>query len=582
MKTRNTFWLWPLLAPHRRTLLMGLGATLLCGAATAWVPYWSGRAVHALELGKWHQSRQMLGLMIACTVVAGLGRYWMRNTLIGLSRTLERIQREDLFNFLLSRPKAFYDAHALGDLMTRCGDDIAAVRMATGPGLMSLLQTFSVMPVTVALMIHTQARLTLWVMSPFLLLGAGFYAIGQFSHRNQQKLQKVTAQLSTFSHETISGEKVVQAFCLEEIRTDTFRELSQEQARLNVWQVFFMGLYGPLAMLMGGLAALALIGVGSRMVLQNRLSLGDLTAFIGYLAALSWPVISLGWSFNLLQRAKAGQERIDQILQDPTPSLPLPETFEPPHPSAPVHLQLKDVVFRFEKGRGLGPISLEIQPGSRVAIVGHIGSGKSILLQLLAGLRFPQEGSIFVNGEPLTLEGIRSHWKHLGWVGQEAFLFSTSLKENLTLGHPDASDEDIGVVLHAVALDSFVKSLGAGLETVVGERGVILSGGERQRCALARALLRKPSLLLLDDALSAVDAQTEQHILNQLPGSTRNATLIMSTHRVSTAMQCDHVLLLQDGRIVESGSPQTLLHQEGPFARLHTLQVLEASMEQGS
>lgn len=574
--TSNAPWWWRLLAPHRRTLALGLLATLLCSGAASWVPYWSGRAVHALELGQWSRSRHLLIWMLAFTAVAGLGRYLMRNILIGLSREIERRQREELFAFLLSRPLAFYERQQVGDLMSRVGDDVGTVRMATGPGLMSFLQTLSILPMTLALMIHASPPLAGAVMAPFALLALGFYVLGKWSHATQQRLQKVSSELNTFSHETISGEKVVQAFGLEEDRIAGFRELSHRQARLNIRQTAIFAAYGPMSMLMSGLAALVLVSFGGQLVLDHRLTLGDLTAFTGYLAALAWPVMSLGWAVNLFHRARAGQDRIDQVMSAPDPPLAAPGTVNVP--TQPVGLALTDLTHRFPTGRGVGPLSLGVPPGASLAVVGGIGSGKTILLQLLAGLRSPTAGELGVDGRPLDPQALRAHWAGLGWVPQEAFLFSTTLRENLALGRPEASEDELWDVARAVALDDLIRRLPMGLDTVVGERGVALSGGERQRTALGRALLRRPRLLLLDDALSAVDAETEGRILQGLRGYLGQTTLVMATHRVFVAELCDRVLVLDEGLPVQLGSPQDLAVREGAFARLKRLQSLEREL----
>ena len=573
---RKSLWWWKLVAPHRATLMSGLASTLLCSVSAAWVPYWSGRAVHALELAQYARSRRLLLLMLVFTLAAGLGRYLMRNTLIGLSRTIEKEQREDLFAFILGRPFAFFERQQVGDLMSRIGDDVGSVRMATGPGLMSFLQAFSLLPVTLGLMFHGSPKLTLAVMSPFALLGLGFYLIGKASHRTQQKLQLVTSALNTFSHETISGEKVVQAFGLEEQRIEGFRELSRRQARLSIQQSAIFSSYGPLSMLMGGLAALLLVSFGGRLVLQHQLSLGDLTAFTGYLVALTWPVMSLGWATNLFQRARAGQERIDQVLA--SEEAPLPEGPAPDLPPQPISLGLEHISYRFPTGRGLGPLDLEIPAGGSLAIVGGIGSGKTILLHLLAGLRTPQTGCLRVDGALLESANLRQHWARLGWVPQEAFLFSTSLRDNLTLGSPDATEDELWEVARVVCLDDLIRRLPAGLDTVVGERGIALSGGERQRAALARALLRHPCLLLLDDALSAVDAETESRILENLRGYLGTTTLILATHRVFVAELCERVLILEEGLPIQYGSPGALAEQQGTFARLKRLQSLEREL----
>ena len=570
-------WWWKLVSPHRRILVLGLAATLLCSLAAAWVPYWSGRAVHALELRRWAVSRSDLIWMLGFTLVAGIGRYLMRNILIGLSRAVEKEQRAQIFDFLLAMPQAFYERSLTGDLMSRIGDDVNTVRMATGPGLMSLLQTASLLPMTLALMVHASPRLTLAVLMPFSLLALGFYFIGRASHRLQQRLQVVSSQLNTFSHETISGERVVQAFGLEDLRVEAFGRLSRDQARMNVRQTVLFGMYMPLSAFTAGLSALVLVAYGGRLVLGHALTLGDLTAFTGYLAALSWPVMSLGWAANLFQRGEAGQERIDFVLgmaQAPLPGPPAGDAPAAPRPG-PAALAGRGMVHRFDSGRGLGPLDLDVPAGARLAVVGGIGSGKTILLQTLAGLRELQGGSLALDGAPLDRDRLREHWAGLGWVPQEAFLFSVTLRENLAMGRPGAREAELWEVARVVCLDDLIRRLPAGLETVVGERGVVLSGGERQRVALARALLRRPRLLLLDDALSAVDAETETRILENLRGFLRGVTLVLATHRVFVAELCEQVLVLEDGRAVQRGSPQDLAEQPGHFARIRQLQSLE-------
>ncbi|MBI3131295.1 MAG: ABC transporter ATP-binding protein [Acidobacteria bacterium] len=569
-------WWWQLFNPHRKTLALGFLATVVCSTAASFVPYFSGRAVHALELSQWHASRTMLAWMLVATAVAGVGRYLMRNTLIGLSREIEREQRESLYALLLAKPHAFYDRQRVGDLMARVGDDVSTVRMATGPGLMSVLQTASILPVTLALMIHTSPPLTVAVMIPFAFLGLGFYAIGRASHRVQQKLQLAFSALSTFSHETIQGEKVVQAFGLEEARIEAFAQLSRRHARLSMRQTVLFSAYGPMAMFITGLATLILIAYGGTLVNRGALSLGDLIAFSGFLVALAWPVMSLGWSVNLFQRGLAGQKRIDEVMNAGEADLPAAEPVQlPPTPAA---IALEGGVHRFDSKRGLGPLELRLAPGESLGVLGGIGSGKSVLLQMLAGLREVQEGRLLLDGEALGPERLRMHWAGLGWVPQEAFLFSETLRGNLAFGRPGATDGELWEVARVACLDDLIRRLPEGLDTVVGERGVILSGGERQRTALARALLRKPRLLLMDDALSAVDAETESRILENLRGFLGRTTLVLATHRVFVAELCDRVLVLEEGRPIQMGAPSELAMQTGTFARLKRLQSLEREL----
>ena len=574
------WWWWPLMARHRRTLHWGLAATVWCSLAASMVPYWSGRAVNALERQDWHGSRVYLAWMLAFTVIAGIGRYLMRNTLIGLSREVEREQRESLYDFLLARPFSFYERQRVGDLMSRLGDDVGTVRMATGPGLMSFLQVISILPLTLGLMFHTSWRLTLGVMLPFSALAMGFYIIGKWSHAVQQKLQLAFSALSTFSHETISGERVVQAFGLEEARVAQFGALSRRHASLSMKQSVIFSAYAPLAALISGLAALVLVAYGGSLVVRGDLTLGDLTAFTGFLVALAWPIMSLGWSANLFQRARAGQDRLEQLLRSPEAPLPPAQAIE--LPGAPTALCLEGLAFRFETGRGLGPLDLSLAPGDSLAVVGGIGSGKTLLLQALAGLREPQAGRLLVDGEPLGEPQLRRHWAGLGWVPQDAFLFSDTLRANLTMGCPGATEEEIWEIARVVAMDGLVRRLPGGLDTVVGERGVILSGGERQRTALARALLRRPRLLLLDDALSAVDAETESQILENLREFLGKSTLVVATHRVFVAETCARVLVLEEGRAIQLGTPSDLGAEPGLYARLKRLQSLERELVRGA
>ncbi len=573
-------WLWKLFRPHLSLLWGGLLATILCSVAASFVPFWSGRAVHGLEAKDWAGVHRDLYWMLAFTAAAGIGRYFMRNVLIGLSRAIEKEQREGLYAFLLSRPFAFYERNRVGDLMTRMGDDISTVRMATGPGIMSLLQTISILPVTLGLMFSTSWKLTVAVMLPFSLLAIGFYALSRVSHSIQQKLQLAFSALSSFSHETISGQKVVQAFSLENQRVEKFHELSTRHAKLAMAQTVLFGAYGPIAMFIGGGAALVLVAYGGDLVVKGRIDLGDLVAFTGYLAALAWPIMSLGWAANLFQRAKAGQARLDQILDPLDAALPAEAAFSlPDHPAA---LAAEWIEHRFESGRGVGPLDLAITAGGSLAIVGGIGSGKTVLLQMLAGLREPQRGRLLVDGAPLDHGTLRKHWAGLGWVPQEAFLFSDTLRANLAMGRPDATDDEIWEIARVVCLDELITRLPGGLDTVVGERGVILSGGERQRTALARALLRKPRLLLLDDCLSAVDAETESRILDNLKAFLGTTTLLLATHRIFVAELCERVLVLDEGAIAQLGTPEELEDQPGRYARLKKLQSLERELVKGA
>jgi ATP-binding cassette subfamily B protein len=324
---------------------------------------------------------------------------------------------------------------------------------------------------------------------------------------------------------------------------------------------------------MTGISLILLIWYGGSLVLRGNLSIGDLTAFTGYLAALGWPVMSVGWAANLFQRGKAGQLRIRQLMSSEEAALPSVESAVTHHGAVPI--EADSLELRFESGRGLGPLSLSVPAGGSLAILGGIGSGKTILLQLLAGIREPQKGVISIGGQPMTRDRLRGHWASLGWTPQESALFSGSLRENFNLGNPDANEAEMWDAARVVCLDDLIRRLPDGLDTVVGERGVILSGGERQRAALARALLRKPGVLLMDVSLSAVDAETESRILKNLGVYLGKITLILATHRVFVAELCENAIVLEHGKLIQSGAPNELANVAGAYAKIRRLQSME-------
>lgn len=575
--------LLPYLKRYRTRIAWGLVLVVAANAFSLATPYLIERGIDAL--GPETTAPTILryaGLIVVAAVLGGAARYGMRELLNGVSRRVEYDLRNDFFRHLLRLDASFYGTTPTGEIMSRATNDIAAVRMVAGPAYMYLVNTAAVSVFALALMIWIDARLTLVALLPMLALPAITLGFGTLIHERFDRIQEQFGALSTMAQENLAGARIVKAYRMEAEQTRRFRSLSREYLDRNMRLARISGLFHPLLSLVSGAAMVVALLVGGRAVMAGEITVGEFVAFTLYLGMLSWPMISLGWVVNLFQRGAASMGRINRVLAT-TPSVRAPR-----QPAELVRVrgevEFRNVTFRYPgtEREVLHDVSFHAPAGSFLAIVGPTGSGKSTLVSLLVRLYDPTSGEILLDGQPihrLPLEQLRAA---IGMVPQDAFLFSDTIHENLALG-VDADEAEterrIAEAARVAQLDGTIDELPSGYRTLLGERGVNLSGGQKQRATLARAIARDPRVLVLDDALSAVDTHTEAEILAGLRDVLRGRTSIVVSHRASAVMNADHILVAADGRVVESGTHAELLEQGGNYAALQRRQLLSDDIE---
>ncbi|MCK5412308.1 MAG: ABC transporter ATP-binding protein, partial [Gemmatimonadetes bacterium] len=519
-------------------------------------------------------------LIVLVAILAGISRYYMRELLNGISRRIETDLRNDLFGHLLRLPAQFYDSWRTGDLMSRATNDVLAVRMVAGPAIMYAVNTITVSALALLLMIWIDPVLTLLAMIPLAILPAAVFLFGRQIHDRFEKIQSQFAELSNYSQEFLSSIRIVKAYTQEEAQVRRFAELNEEYLDRNMSLARVWGAFYPSLILLTGIGAVVLLWYGGSLVISGRITVGEFVAFGFYLTLLSWPMIALGWVTNLFQRGAASMRRINELMSV------VPAIAEDPSPlpigSVRGRVELRDVSFRYPDTERwvLRNISLVIEPGQTAAIVGQTGSGKSTLVRLLPRLYDATEGTVLFDGVDVRRLPLAAVRDAVSVVPQESFLFSMRLKRNIALH--DAEEADIERLMEAVDIAHLTEALAVlpeGIDTHLGERGINLSGGQKQRAALARALYRDTPVLILDDALSAVDSVTETAILHELRLYMRGRSSILISHRVSAVRDADVIFVLEEGRLVEQGRHQELLELDGVYKRLLERQLLSEEIE---
>jgi ATP-binding cassette subfamily B protein len=576
---RDAFRLaWPYLRRYRRGLLLGGAALIVKDLLGALIPLAMKRGIDSLTAGEplahlyW-----ACASLLALSLTKGFFQYRMRVILVGISRDVEYDIRNDLFQRLVTLSWDFYARFRTGDIMARATNDLNAVRMMLGPAVMYLAETSLTFILALAIMLGADWRLTLWALLPAPLVSVVVVVFGRQIHTRFEKIQGIFSEISSRVQENLSGARVVRAYVQEQPELERFAELNETFVDQNLKLAKVSGLFMPLLEALIGLTFLLVLWVGGRKLLAGEITLGSFVMFNTYMGMLVWPMIAFGWVVNLMERGSASMARIREFLEQ-TPSISAPTA--PKEIGGPgISIAFDDVRLAFDGRAALDGISLEIPAGTTVAIVGRTGSGKTLLVSLIARLFEPTAGAVRLNGVDLREADPEAVRRRLGFVPQETFLFSATLAENIALGVDGASTEAIEEAAAMAGLAPDIGSFPNGLQTAVGERGVTLSGGQKQRTAIARALIRNPEVLVLDDALSAVDTLTEERILTELRRFREGRTTILISHRVSTVRDADRIYVLDHGKLVEEGAHSELLGRGGYYAELHQKQMLEEELE---
>lgn len=565
---------WPYLWRYRGKLSLGFGALLAKDFAAATLPLVIRRGIDRLTTGAYLESVfWMAGLLVLISAIKGLFQYWMRVILIGVSRDIEYDLRNDLFGRLISLSSDFYARYRTGDIMARATNDLNQVRMMLGPGIMYWVETSITFLLAMVVMMSVSWQLTLICLLPAPLVSVAVIYFGRVIHQRFERIQAMFADISSRVQENLSGVRIIRAYAQEEAELRQFEALNQEYVGENIRLVKSTGLFMPLLQSLIGFTFLILLWAGGYQLLQHRITLGSFVMFNTYMGMLIWPMIAFGWVVNLMQRGSASMKRIQELMAE-TPGITAPA-----HPASARALrgeiEFRGVGMHYGGAAVLGGIDLHIPAGSTTAIVGYTGSGKTTLVQLIPRLIDATSGQVLVDGIDVRRYDPAGLRRIIGFVPQETYLFSATLGENIAFGVADATAEAIAEAAELAGLSTDIASFPAGFDTMVGERGLTLSGGQKQRTAIARAILRNPRILILDDALSSVDTVTEERILTGLSRLMHQRTTILISHRVSTVRNADHIYVLDGGRIVEQGTHASLLASNGYYAELHQKQLLE-------
>jgi len=572
--------LLPYVKKYRRGYAIGTICVFFTNGIWSLFPQVIRRAVNDLNLGVTrHKVLTYSLLLIAVALSKGVFQYLTRWIVIGISREIEFDLRNDLFQHLEGLSYSFYQRTRTGDIMARATNDLNAVRQLLGPAIMYSANTIVFTAAALMFMLKISPRLTLYAFLPLPVVSIVVQYFGRRIHDRFEKIQAMFSDISARAQENFSGARVIRAYVQEQAEIDAFEGANQEYISRSLKLVRLMGMLWPTLETMLGFAVVLVLWLGGREVLLGRINVGDFVAFNTYMVQLTWPIIALGWVINIFQRGTASMGRINELLVEKA-EIDDSEAAKSPHPSAAIagEIEFRNLNFAYNGTPVLRDINLRVPAGSSLAIVGPTGSGKTTLVNLIPRVYDAAPGAVLIDGRPVREYRLEDLRRNIGFVPQETFLFSDTVRENIAFARENVTDEEVREAAEAANIAGDIEGFPERYQTMVGERGITLSGGQKQRTAIARALLRDPRILILDDALSSVDTHTEDKILNHLREVMQGRTTIFISHRVSTVRNADRIAVLHGGRIVEIGTHDELIARNGYYTELYNKQLLEEEL----
>jgi len=569
--------LFPYMKKYRWSYVAGTLCVFLNNGIWILFPQVIRRAVDGLQLGVTTQRLLTYAfLLMAVAATKGIFQFLTRWIVIGVSREIEFDLRNDFFRHLESLSYSYYQRTRTGDIMARATNDLNAVRMLLGPAIMYSANTIVFTAGALAFMLSISPKLTVYAFLPMPVVSIVVQYFGRKIHERFERIQAMFSEISARAQENFSGARVIRAYVQEDAEIAGFESSNREYVARSLKLVRLMGLLWPTLEIMLGFAIVLVLWLGGREVMAHRMTVGEFVAFNTYMVQLTWPVIALGWVINIFQRGTASMARFNEILAE-KPEIVDGEEVQPAS-KIEGKIEFRNLNFAYNGAPVLQDVNLRIPAGSSLAIVGPTGSGKTTLASLIPRAYDAEPGSVLIDGRPIREYPLAFLRHNIGFVPQETFLFSESIRENIAFGVAGATDEDVREAAQAASLADDIEAFPDRYRTLVGERGLTLSGGQKQRTAIARALLRNPRILVLDDALSSVDTHTEDKILNHLREVMQGRTTIFISHRVSTVRNADQIAVLHGGRIVELGKHDDLLARNGYYTDLYNKQLLEEEL----
>jgi ATP-binding cassette subfamily B protein len=578
---RSLLELKPYILKYKRLIFLGILAILLSEFFYVIIPILIGRAVDDLKAGVTFEKLSLFAsLILGSTILSGIASFFTRQTIIVASRKIEYDMRNDFYRHVQGLHYLYFRDKKVGDIMAYATNDIPAVRNFLGPGIMYSIETTIEFVVILAIMFSMNLKLTLITLIPLPLISYLVYKVGKIVHERYEDIQEHFGTITTLAQENIAGIRVIKSYVREDYEIEKFRKVNFEYFIKNIKLAKVQSLTYPLMILITGISIILVIWYGGYQVIKGTMTLGQLTSFLIYLGYLIWPMIAFGWIINLTQRAAASMDRLLEVMRV-QPQIRDTEETDFSIKQINGEIEFKDVWFKYPDSENyvLKGVSFKVEQGQTVGIVGYTGSGKTTLVNLIPRLFDPDKGEVLIDGVNVKKIPLKVLRGSIGYVQQDVFLFSDTVKNNITFGVDGVDEDKIISVAKIAHIYDEVMEFPNKFDTIVGERGITLSGGQKQRVGLARALIKEPKILILDDSFSSVDAYTEEMILKNLKEYRKGRTTIIISHRITAVKDADFIIVLDDGEIVESGTHDELIELGGIYAELYQKQILEEELE---